>query len=123
MFTLTLALCLGGCFDDAEALDRVETGTIDAGDEIYEGRHCDAYPLLVGEGWSMDVRMTSEFDNYVYFSQNRELLASNDDGDQGLNAHLEHVVAAGGPSIIHACAYSQGARGEYTLAIVTRPPR
>lgn len=115
-----IALGAAGCAEDAEPVDRTENGSIADGDSVHDGRTCDAFDLTVGEGWTVDIRMTSEYDNIVFLSQNGEQIAMNDDGDQGLNAHLEHTTTAAGQTTIHACAYSDG-RGDYTLAIRANP--
>ena len=95
-----------------------ESGAIEDGDSEREGRKCDSYDFEVGDGFNVDVRMTSEYDNVVYLTQGDSEIAMNDDGDQGLNAHLTHTVESGGSVTLHACAYSDG-RGAYTLTINT----
>lgn len=117
---LVLSLVLAACGSSAEPVSMNETGTIEDGDSDHEGRKCDTYDFNVGEGFNVDVRMTSEYDNIVYLTNGSEQIAMNDDGDD-LNAHLTHTVAAGqdGAVTLHACAYGDDGRGAYTLAIRT----
>ena len=84
------------------------------------GNKCDEYAIAGGENWKVDVRMTSDWDNYVHLARNGEDVASNDDapGEDGLNAHLVHTAAEAGDYTVFACAFSDG-RGAYTLTITT----
>jgi len=110
-----LALGLAAC-SSPDPVDDTHNGDLQDGASDHDGRKCDEYTIEVGSDWNVDVAMTSEWDNYVYLSSGSEDVAYNDDGDQGLNAHLVHTVTDSGTYTVYACAYSDG-RGAYTLTI------
>jgi len=106
------------CGSSYEPVNTTNNGEIADSASEHDSRKCVEYPISVGENWNVDVQMTSEYDNYVYLGHGGADVASNDDGDQGLNAHLVHTATEAGDYIVYACAYSDG-RGAYTLAIQT----
>lgn len=116
---VVLTLGLLGCGSSYTAVDESHNGELADGDVDHGGKKCDEYPISVGENWNVDVRMTSEWDNYVFLARGDEDVADNDDGDEGLNAHLVHTVTEAGDYTIFACAYADDGRGAYTLTVTT----
>lgn len=111
-----LALLVLPACSSPDPVDDTHNGDLQDSASDHDGRKCDEYTIEVGSGWNVDVRMNSEWDNYVYLASGGEDVASNDDGDEGLNAHLTHTVDGSGSYTVYACAYSDG-RGAYTLHI------
>lgn len=113
-----LALGLLGCGSSYNAVDETHNGDLADGDIDHGGRKCDEYAISVGEGWNVDVRMNSEWDNYIFLARGDEDVANDDDGGEDMNAHLTHAVAEAGDHTVFACAFGDG-RGAYTLTITT----
>ena len=107
-------LALTGCGPDP--VDVTHNGELEDGDGSYRDKTCDAYDIEVGANWLVEIRMTSEWDNEVFLTHGDDLVADNDDGDEGLNAHVAHTVQESGTYTVHACAFREG-RGAYTLSI------
>ena len=109
---------LAACGSSAEPVDMNESGNLADGAGDHDGHKCDSYDLTLGEGWTFDAAMTSEWDNMLYLVKGGEQVAMNDDGENGLNAHLTHTIADAGDYTLYACAYADG-RGAYTLRVTS----
>lgn len=88
----------------------------------------DLYRLDIPQGQSFTIQMLSEeFDTYIElgrFTPNGfEVVAADDDGGEGSNAHLRIVDSEGGSFIIRARAYGSNQYGAYTIRLEPFVPR
>ena len=60
-------------------------------------------------------------DTYIYFHDSGSLLASNDDGGEGVNARLTYTFTGGTTYYIEATTYSGGVTGTYVIELSALP--
>ena len=90
-------------------------------DELY-----DVYVFRAGADERVQIRMNTEaFDPVLYVGRGSgaafEELASNDDGDDGLNSRLLFTASEAGDYVIRAAALSSDGEGAYALSLSDAP--
>lgn len=117
------ALSLAGCGGEATPVDRTETGTLSDDAPEHGGMHCRQHAFEAGEGWNVEVTMTSEFDNYLHLARGGVDVTEDDDAAGDYNAKITYVTTAGGPYIAYACALLEVGEHspDYTIHIVAEP--
>ena len=90
-----------------------------AGGQAYDGKPIHAYnfPCTAGQAFQMDV--LSDWDNYaIVFDPMNNVVATNDDGGEGLNARITYTCAQTGTYKLGVTTYSAStATGMYTLRV------
>ena len=90
-------------------------------DELY-----DVYVFRARAGERVQIRLNSDaFDAMLYVGRGSgrafEELASNDDGDDGLNSRILFTAPETGDYVIRAAALSSGGEGPYVLSLSDGP--
>ncbi|HYJ80612.1 MAG TPA: hypothetical protein VEW03_13450 [Longimicrobiaceae bacterium] len=144
-YTLTVAAsgeCTEGGLDDEEEWEEEEAeegpadlsravavraggphqGRLDDDDPLLGEAHYDLYTYMGRAGERLTILMaSSDFDSFVAIGRVEQgmfaELASNDDGEEGLDSVLEFTLPASGTYVIRARSLSGGETGAYTLEV------
>ncbi len=100
--------------------DDVE-GSLDRSDALYRMRDAfsDTYAFEAEAGTPIDISMQSDaFDTFIaLIGPNGSSIATDDDGGQGVNSHLQTTATADGTYRIVATSFSGDITGPYTLSL------
>ena len=79
------------------------------------GQGLDLYSLVIAGG-DLTIDLTGDYDTYLqFFDENCGLMASNDDGGDGLNSRIILSDLAAGVYYVGVSSFAQGATGGFTL--------
>jgi len=124
-FLAAVALGLAAC-SPPEPVNETHNEELTADDDILEQdqSHYDQYQVKVGEGYGIDIAMTSSaVDSYIILLDgNNQKVGEDDDGGEGNDAHLVMTAPSSGTYTIYANSYSSGETGPYTLTVRTTKP-
>jgi hypothetical protein len=105
-------------------------GRLESTDPVLRERgHFRVFQVRLEEGGRYVVRLDADFDAYLRLARAlpggvTEILASDDDGGEGLNSRIGYTAPSTGTYLLVATSYGQGATGDFTLSVeAVRPPR
>ncbi len=105
------------------AVGQTRSGSLSGSDpQLGDGSYFDLWTLSVSSPTEVEIRMTSsDFDTYLMLNAGTpgnvgEMLADNDDGDDGTNSQLAGTLQPGNYVIV-ANSYAGGSTGSYQLSV------